>query len=214
MVKLALFDFDGTLADSFPVFVGHLDEAARRFGFRRLGADEVERLRGLESRAILRELGIQPWKMPAIAAWMRGRMAEERARISLFPGIAAAIERLHAAGVGLGIVSSNDAATIRGVLGEAHARRFSHLECGASLFGKATRLRRAIRAGGVAPDEAIYVGDEIRDAEAARAAGVAFGAVGWGYARRDALRACAPAALFATTDELVATLLGGHPRPR
>jgi phosphoglycolate phosphatase-like HAD superfamily hydrolase len=32
--KLAIFDFDGTLADSFPWFIGAVNDAAARFGFR------------------------------------------------------------------------------------------------------------------------------------------------------------------------------------
>ena len=48
----------------------------------------------------------------------------------------------------------------------------------------------------VAAREAIYVGDELRDADAARAVGIAFGAVTWGYATPEVLRARRPDRLF------------------
>ncbi len=56
---------------------------------------------------------------------------------------------------------------------------------------------------GVAPAEAIYIGDETRDAEAAAEAGVAFGAVAWGYAAPAALLACRPAEVFAAPGDIL-----------
>jgi phosphoglycolate phosphatase len=59
-----------------------------------------------------------------------------------------------------------------------------------------------LRATGIEPARAIYVGDQITDAEAARAAGVAFGAVAWGYATRASLQRLQPAHLFDAVEEL------------
>jgi phosphoglycolate phosphatase len=43
--RLAIFDFDGTLADSFPFFVSVFNELAMRHRFRSIDLAEVERLR-------------------------------------------------------------------------------------------------------------------------------------------------------------------------
>ena len=40
------------------------------------------------------------------------------------------------------------------------------------------------------------IGDEVRDGEAARQAGIDFGAVSWGYARPEALQQLSPALVF------------------
>ena len=95
------------------------------------------------------------------------------------------------------------------------ARRFTHYACGASLFGKARRLRALIRDAGVAPSETLYVGDEIRDHQAATEAGCAFGAVAWGYTRADALAARTPAHLFVRPgrDPAAASCRRRHRRP-
>jgi phosphoglycolate phosphatase len=58
-------------------------------------------------------------------------------------------------------------------------------------------------AAGVAPHEAIAIGDEVRDAHAARDADIAFGAVSWGYATVDALRGAGAARVFASRDHVV-----------
>jgi phosphoglycolate phosphatase len=52
------------------------------------------------------------------------------------------------------------------------------------------------------PDSTILIGDEIRDEEAARAAGIASGVVLWGYAAPEALIAAAPTMVFAKVGEL------------
>jgi len=51
------------------------------------------------------------------------------------------------------------------------------------------------------PNVARYA-DEIRDARAARSAGIAFGAVGWGYHALEALRAERPAEVFERVADL------------
>ena len=42
---LVIFDLDGTLADSYPWFLRHVNGVADRFGFRRIAAEDVEALR-------------------------------------------------------------------------------------------------------------------------------------------------------------------------
>jgi len=65
--QLAIFDVDGTLADSFPWFAKVLNGVAEEFGFRGVDADEVEALRGCDAREILRRLDVPRWKLPMIA---------------------------------------------------------------------------------------------------------------------------------------------------
>jgi phosphoglycolate phosphatase len=59
----------------------------------------------------------------------------------------------------------------------------------------------------VPPTSAIAIGDEVRDIEAARAAGAACGAVTWGYAAPETLRALQPDLLFERMEDIVHALL-------
>jgi len=104
-------------------------------------------------------------------------------------------------GVQLALVTSDSEANAREKLGSA-AALFSHFDCSASLFGKAAKFRRVIRRAGVDPAQAIAIGDEVRDIEAARAAGIACGAVCWGYAAPAALRALAPDFVFERLEDV------------
>jgi phosphoglycolate phosphatase len=198
--RLAIFDFDGTLADSFPWFCAELNGFARRHGFRETDAQEAEALRSKSTREILSALNVPLWKVPAIARDMRAHKA--KADIRLFDGVHAALKALHARGVVLAMVSSDNEAGIHRTMGQETAAYFSHFHCGASLFGKATKIRKTLGAARVHPDDAIYVGDETRDAEAARQAGTRFAAALWGYASRDALIACAPDLVLTAPGEI------------
>lgn len=199
---LAIFDFDGTLADNAAWFRSVVNDVARRYGFRQVTDAELESLRGQPSAAIIRHFGIPMWKMPAIANHMRQLMARDADQIRLFDGVDALLASLADSGVTLAIVTSNAEANVRRILGERNARRIGHYACGASLFGKAAKFRSVIGAARVRPGRAIGIGDEARDVEAARKVGVAAGAVDWGYATADLLRAQKPDYLFASMEEI------------
>ena len=203
---LVLFDFDGTLADSLPWLSGATARLAQAFNFRVPPPDEIERLRDGGPNNILSAMGIPLWKMPRIAAAMRKMMAEDVATIRLFDGIEGFIRRLHARGVRLGIVSSNGEANVRTVLGPATAKLFQRYECGVSLLGKAAKLRRAVKLAKA--EHALYVGDEIRDFEAAEKAPMPFGAVGWGFSTVTAFEKRQPRVIFRSIHEMEDYLTG------
>ena len=186
--ELAVFDLDGTLADSFPFFVSVQNTLARRHGFAEIHPDDVERLRALSPRELMRHVGLPRWKLPFVARGFMQLMRERAEPVPLFDGIADAMVRLHAQGVTLAVVTSNAVDNARGALGEPHFSRLRHVECGASMFGKARRLRRVLKATGIPAD---------------RAECHAGGAVAWGYASREGLARCEPSEWFETPAELV-----------
>ena len=212
--KLAIFDFDGTLADSFPWFLGMVNGLADEHGFRRVEEHEIERLRGQGARQVVGHLGVPAWKLPRIAHQMRRQMTRDIGGISPFPGVDRLLRDLTARGIGLAVVTSNSLDNVRRVLGPDSAALIRHYGCGASIFGKRPKLRAVLRDSGVPAAEAICIGDEIRDLEAARAEGIPFGAVTWGYTTPEALRAENPEEVFASLEEIPRKLGRGlNPRP-
>lgn len=205
--RLAIFDFDGTLADSFPWVMGAMDDVADRFKFRRVREGELEQLRHCDAREVMRRLGIPRWKLPMIARYVRTRMAADVAQIALFPGAGEMIEELARAGVKLAVVSANGEQTIRTVLGP-HATRFEAYAGGVSLFGKRGKLLRMTRLTGIPAGETMVIGDEIRDLNATRKARMAFGAVSWGITRPEAMAAAGAEVVFARMADIPKTVLG------
>ena len=66
-----------------------------------------------------------------------------------------------------------------------------------------------MRRAGISADRTIAIGDEVRDIEAARAAGIACGAALWGYAAAGALVALKPDFAFSSIDKVATTLTAG-----
>jgi phosphoglycolate phosphatase len=204
--KLAVFDFDGTLADSLSAFVAAVNEAAPRFGFRQIDRAELPRLRGYSARQVMEHVGMPLWKLPVVTRFIRRRLADNAGSVRLFPGVAMMLEQLVVRDIHVGIVSTNTLESVRAILGPRDADLIEHYGCGASLFGKRYKLRRVLGASHVAPADAIYIGDEIRDLHAARGAGIHFGAVAWGYTSLDALRPYEPEQVFTRVEDIVGRL--------
>jgi phosphoglycolate phosphatase len=200
--RLVIFDFDGTLADSGEWMVRMLNEAAARFRIRRVTDEEIQTLRGLSNREIVRYFRVPAWKMPRIAAYVRRRMAEDADQIRLFPGVSEMLWALKAQGVRIAAVSSNSEDNLRYILGPANASLIDDFDCGAGLFGKARKFRRVMKRADVSPEQTLCVGDETRDIEAAKAVGAAAGAVTWGYATPEVLASFKPTLTFEALDQI------------
>jgi phosphoglycolate phosphatase len=205
--KLVIFDFDGTLADTFPWFKLVLNGVAKRFRFKTVEAEETDLLRGMSARELMQYLGIPRWKLPFIARHMRSLMAKDIEMVRLFSGADYMLRRLSESGMTLAVVSSNAERNVRYVLGADTSTLVRYYACGASMSGKSAKFRTILRKSGLRPSDAIYIGDEIRDFESASQEGLSFGAVAWGYTRAETLAALSPRFMFTSVDEIADKLL-------
>jgi len=200
--KLVIFDFDGTLGDTFEWFQGALNEAAAKFHFRTIKDHELEQMRHFDIHQIIRHLKISWWKRPFIAHFMRKKMRQDIQKLKLFPDVIEMLNELHQQGFKLAIVSSNAYENITYLLGPETSKLINFYECGVSLFGKKKRFQKLLRSLNLDPAEAIYIGDETRDIDAARSVGMNFGAVSWGYATLAILQSKSPEMSFKSVTEI------------
>ena len=203
--RLAIFDFDGTLADSLDWFRASFQETIARFDLAPVSPEELEGMRGLSAREIMARLKVSMWQLPVIVSDMRKRKLAAASETSLFAGIPAMLADLQRVGIKTAIVSSDSEASVRQVLGPATSQ-ITRFDCGAALFGKHWKFRRVARKLGAKLSETICIGDEIRDIEAAKAAGMDSGAVAWGYALPSALQAAGATYLFNSVEEMMQQL--------
>jgi phosphoglycolate phosphatase len=131
----------------------------------------------------------------------RALKREQLDAVSLFSHAPAMLHTLRDAGLTLTLVSSDTEDNALRQLGES-AALFSHFACGASIFGKAAKFKAVMRRARVTPAQTIAIGDEVRDIEAARAAGIACGAATWGYSATDALIAMKPDMVFQNMNDI------------
>jgi phosphoglycolate phosphatase len=195
---LVIFDFDGTLSDSFPWFLRDANQLAEENELPRLDPAEMDHLRTLNAREILKRLKIPFWRLPFFLKRVQRLMAERVHEISLFPGVPEMLQRLHAAGIIVALVTSNSQANAQAILGPECSAAISHYHGGVAIFGKRQKFRQVLRNTRFQPQQAISIGDELRDLDAARAEGIPFGAVSWGYTRPEGFAGKDVTALFAS----------------
>lgn len=206
-----VFDFDGTLADTFPRVERLLPRLARELRFRDPGPGGLQALRELPLRQILSELGIAWWKVPLVLWRARSLLAAEGGgTIELFPGIAGLLGDLDAAGMEWAILTTNGLPLVREALRRAGAPEPGRLEAGLGLSGKARRLRRLARILELAPEDLVLVADETRDVDAAREAGVSLVAVAWGYSTPEALERAGATRIVRDVEALRSALFGSE----
>jgi phosphoglycolate phosphatase len=203
---LAIFDFDGTLADSFPFFVSVVNALAHKHDFQPIDLREIETFRTYDAMKMLHHVGLPLWKMPLVGRSYQALMAKSVANIPLFPGVHELLRGLTANGITTALVTSNSDSIVRQVLGPQNAALITHFHCGVSLFGKRHKLREVLRKAHCHSSRAIYIGDEARDLEAARSEHIAFGAVSWGFNSVESLVALSPQEVFTRVEDIVAGL--------
>lgn len=178
--RLVVFDFDGTLADSMAATVHIFQTIGPRLGLKPF--HDLEAARRMPTRKVLKAVGCTFWKMPKIIRAFQAAAAEHAPHLKLHSGVPDALAALHARGTRLGILSSNREANIRTCLAANGVEDlFAFVVGHPQLFGKARAIRRIRRRERVEAADMVYVGDESRDLDAAKKAGVSVAAVGWGY---------------------------------
>lgn len=205
--KLVIFDFDGTLADTFPWALTIMDEMIEKFDIKNVDRSQLEMLRHFDAEQLLTHVGIPLWKLPKIARYLKKAMADEIHLINLFPGVDAVIKALKDAGIKLALVTSNSKTNAKNVLGEANMAQIDFFDCGVSMFGKASKLRNVARKSGFHHHEVLCIGDEIRDIRAAHEVNMAFGAVSWGYTTIEALMKYNPEEVFHSVEAITEKIL-------
>lgn len=193
MIKAVIFDFDGTLADSFDTLIDIFQALARRRS--KLSSADIKVLRGMTLKNILAQLHIRTWQLPYLLFKGRRLLASQIDTIQPFTGITTLMEHLARQGYGIFIVSTNHQSSIERFLRNHGIKHVKTIHGSIGLTGKTKALRALIKREHYQKNECVYVGDETRDVEAAHKAGLKCIAVTWGFNNTQALEQVKPYAL-------------------
>ena len=188
-VRLVLFDLDGTLADTAPDLAGAVNRMRITRGLDPLPLAELRPLASHGARGLIgRAFGITPADVEFESLRQEFFREYESAlcvESSLFPTMDDALAQLEADGVLWGIVTNKMA---RFTLPLVRALGL-HERAACVVSGDTTHrpkpdpapLLHALTATSTEPGAALYVGDDLRDIQAGRAAGMQTVAVSYGY---------------------------------
>lgn len=206
-MQTVIFDFDGTIADTFVTSIRIFEKLTKRPA--PFTDEQIEQLRNLTVVNLIRELHIRPWRIPWLLVRGRAMMRREMASIHIFDGMEDVFKQLQAAGTPMYIMSSNSTINIRQFLARLGLDHyFKHIQGNVSILGKTNMLRRLIERHHLDPTTTFYVGDEGRDVESAKHAGLKAVAVSWGFSSAGLLASHKPHALASTPAELARILAG------
>jgi len=214
--RAVVFDFDGTLADSYPAITASVNFVRAGYGLPPLDEAGVRRYVG-RGPAYLLEHTVPGGEIEKdLARYRAHHPSVMRAGTRLLPGAAGTLAALRQNGLALGVCSNKPVAFTRQLLDYLGIARF----LGAVLGPEDVRrpkpapdmLQAALSRLHVTAQDALYVGDMVVDVETARQAGVAVWVVATGSDDRDTLAAARPDRLLRDLGEL-ASLLGRPEQP-
>ena len=203
MKKVILFDFDGTIADSFQSFLSMLDIVAKKYGFAPIPPDAIPAMRNENARDLVKKLHVPFYKIPFMAHDFKQMQKKEIASIKPIPGISDVLQLLKEKGFQLGILTSNGRKNVEAFLEHNNLQLFDYLMADSGFLGKDKKMRKFLDLYGLVCDEVMYVGDEIRDIQASRNVGLAVVSVTWGFNSRDGLTKFNPDYLIDSPQDLV-----------
>lgn len=193
MIRLLMFDLDGTLVDSSVDITNALNYATEPYDFGRITPDRTITLVGegitrlIEKLVVEERAGIVPDVLDRFSRYYSDHLADFTLP---YQGVSETLEKL--SGYRKAVISNKREAMSRKLLDKIGLLRYFDMVVGGDSAEERKPspmpLRKALDAFGVTPREAVMVGDSNYDIEAGRAAGVRTVAVTYGFRRVEYLR--------------------------
>ncbi len=208
VIRCIIFDFDGTIADT-EHFAFHIsNELAERYNFKKITREELSDMKKMHFKELLEYIEVSARQLPFILRrgqkLLRHNMHEVQFCEEHFPEF---LDELRKRELILGIITSNTKKNVLRFLADKNIEIFKFV-LAASLFNKQSKVQHIMKKYSLAPEEILYVGDEVRDIHSARASGVHIASVVWGYNDRQFLEAEQPDWLLEDSREILEILDG------
>jgi phosphoglycolate phosphatase len=175
-LRAVLFDFDGTLGDSYPAITASVNHVRQLHHLPPLSEAEVRRHVGRGPACLLEHTVPAGNVADNIASYKAHHPSVLREGTRLMPGAREILRVLDESGMLLGVCSNKPVAFTRELLDYLSVAKHIDIVLGpedvASPKPAPDMLREALRRLGVSPDEALYIGDMTVDVQTARGAGV------------------------------------------
>ena len=193
MIKYVIFDFDGTIADTLPYSFQRFLEIAKALQLNDLSERQiVKEIRSKSYQELLKGSFKRAWlKLPYVVNMIKNMQIElekEMENIKFFTGVKKFLFDLKKKGYKLAIISSNRIENINKFIKFNKIDIFDFVHGKTDLFGKEGYLKKFLKDFKLDRFEVIYIGDEIRDVEACKKAGIKMIGVSWGLHTVEALK--------------------------
>ncbi|MEL7941040.1 MULTISPECIES: phosphoglycolate phosphatase [Pseudomonas] len=191
--RLVMFDLDGTLVDSVPDLAAAVDKALVAMGRAPAGLAQVRHWVGNGARILVRRAlagsiehdGVGEEDTERALALFMDAYAGSHALTEVYPGVVDTLKWLKKQGVELALITNKPERFVAPLLDEMGLGKFFRWIVGGDTLPQQkpdpAALLFVMKAAGVAPGEALFVGDSRNDVLAAKAAGVRSVGLTYGY---------------------------------
>ncbi len=204
-MKTLLFDFDGTIVDSFELGLSILNNLAHRYKKNDLSNLSTEEIKSMHALKVVQHFGIPLYQLPFFVYKAKIAFNKNIADVKVFPEIIPALNLLKNS-YRLAILSSNSEENISYILENNKINFFDFIHSGSSIFGKARSINSALKKNSLSISNVAYIGDEARDIDAAKKLGIPIFSVCWGFNSKDTLSALNPDSIVENPRELIRSL--------
>ena len=188
VIKLLIFDLDGTLIDSLPDLADATNHVRRHWRLPPLSPEQVRALVGQGARSLVsRALPSAPPEQvdDGLQMYLDYNLQHIADKTRLYPGVVETLQALQGEGIPLCILSNKNVALCRAVLSQLQIAQFFPAVFGADSFPfkkpSPEPVLALLKQYGVAAGESVMVGDSINDIAAGAGAGVATVGCSYGY---------------------------------
>ena len=197
-----MFDFDGTIVDSYDTMVEIFNQMAHELEIEPLSKEELRNLRDMTPKEVLKALGVPLIRLPGYLVTVRNEYIKHINTLHYIPGIEVILREL-SANYHFSIITSNDEEAVSMFL-QRHGIRelFNPIYSAANIFGKHKVIQKLMKERKLDAKTTIYVGDEVRDIEASKKVGIDIISVSWGLNSHEILAKYTPTYLIDKPEEL------------
>ena len=201
-IKMLIFDFDGTIADTFEQTMRITNILSDEFKFKKVHDHEIEFLKSKTIQEIIRHLNVPVLKIPSIVTKARSELHKQIDSIQPIDGLKEILPLFKQAGLLMGILTTNSQQNVEKFLDMHGLKIFDFIVSTSRVWGKNHGINKLIKQVHLSAEDTLYIGDETRDIEAAQKAGVRVVAVTWGYNSHNVLEKFEPDFIAHTPAEL------------
>lgn len=202
--KTIIFDFDGTIANTVEEGIRLFNELAPKYGFKLITKENTPLLRGKQPFEGLKELNVPLYKLAFIVGKMKNGLKAHIKSSPAYPEIGEVLPELKRRGYYIAMLSSNTEENIWHFLeNHALAEYFDSINTATNIFGKSRHINKLMNSLNLNPENVYYIGDEVRDIQAAHSSGVNSVAVTWGLNDRAILQKQNPTYVIDHPNELL-----------
>ncbi len=198
-----VFDFDGTVADTFPYIFKVSNKLAKMYGFEEVSEKKFHELRSMSPVEIIKELQIPILKIPFILQKGRTLLKKNMPEVGIFPGMSEVIDSLKRSNKKVGILTSNSRENLDLFLKKYSIEDLDFIYTENNIFGKQFTLSKMLKEQALSKENVIYIGDEVRDIEACRVLDLDIISVTWGFSSKEALQKNEPTFLVDKPEEIL-----------